>query len=319
MTTNTAITILGEKIMPGQNIQLNLETVRLHTRTRIDVPILVYRAQEEGPVLLISSGIHGDEVNGVEIVRKAIASKMLLPEKGTVICVPLLNVFGFLNQTREFPDGKDLNRFFPGSASGSLASQFAYMFMKEIIPAAEYCIDFHTGASSRFNVPQIRISQNDPQLLELAKIFHPQFIVYAKNRDKSFRESATRLGKKVLLFEGGKALDFNHEVTEAGLNGIMRIMHFLGMRDYAAAIGLDNRPPITIKDTYWHRARHSGLFRSFVKGGEYIPKGYVMGSISDPFGHFEYLVKAKTNGYIIGINQSPIVTQGDALYHIGNQ
>ncbi len=311
--------ILNREIMPGQSVQINLETVRLHTRTRINVPVIIERAKEDGPVLLINAGIHGDEVNGVEIVRKAISSNMLRPEKGTVICIPVLNVFGFLNQTREFPDGKDLNRYFPGSAKGSLASQFAYTFMKEIVPHVNYCIDFHTGGANRFNIPQIRISRNDETLLQLANAFHPQFIVYANNRDKSFRESATKVGLKVLLFEGGKSLDFNNAVTEAGLNGIMRVMHAIGMRDYSTSINQNNlKDPIVIEDSYWHRARHSGLFRSFIAGGEYILKGHTLGSISDPFGEFEYLIKAKTNGHIIGLNYSPIVTEGDALYHIGN-
>ncbi|WP_319479517.1 succinylglutamate desuccinylase/aspartoacylase family protein [uncultured Draconibacterium sp.] len=311
--------ILNREIMPGESVQINLDTVRLHTRTRIDVPVIIERAKEDGPVLLIIAGIHGDEVNGVEIVRKAVSSNMLRPDKGTVICIPVLNVFGFLNQRREFPDGKDLNRYFPGSEKGSLASQFAATFMKEIVPHSNYCIDFHTGGSNRFNIPQIRISKNDETLLQLANAFHPQFIVYANNRDKSFRESATKEGLKVLLFEGGKSLDFNNAVTDAGLNGIMRLMHAIGMRDYATSINQNNlKDPIIIEQSYWHRARHSGLFRSFINGGEYIMKGHTLGSISDPFGEFEYQIKAKTNGHIIGLNYSPIVTEGDALYHIGN-
>ncbi len=311
--------ILNKEIQPGQSIQLNLETVRLHTRTPIDVPVFVERAKQDGPVLLITAGIHGDEVNGVEIVRKAIAENLLRPEKGTVICIPVLNVFGFLNQSREFPDGKDLNRVFPGTPKGSLASQFAYTFMNEIVPHADFCIDFHTGSANRFNIPQIRISRNDNLLLNLAKAFQPDFIVLAKNRDKSFRESATKQGLKVLLFEGGKTLDFNNEVTRAGLHGIMCVMNDLGMRNYSDCICTNkDTEPIIIDESYWHRARHSGLFRSFVSGGEYISRGHRLGSISDPFGEFEYIIKAKSAGHIIGINQAPIVTQGDALYHIGN-
>lgn len=311
--------ILNRNIVGGQSIQLNLETVRLHTRTRIDVPVIIEKAKEEGPVLLICAGIHGDEVNGVEIARKAVSSQVLKPTKGTVICIPVLNVFGFLNQSREFPDGKDLNRYFPGSANGSLASQFAYSFMTEIVPHIDYCIDFHTGGASRFNIPQIRISKDDDSLLELAKAFNPNFIVYANNRDKSFRESATKKGKKVLLFEGGKSLDFNNQVTDVGLNGIMRVMQKIGMRDYTTSISqMDSKDPIIINESVWQRARHSGLFRSFIEGGEYVIKGHKLGSISDPFGEFEFDIKAKVSGHLICLNTSPIVTEGDALYHIGN-
>ena len=187
------------------------------------------------------------------------------------------------------------------------------------MPHANFCIDFHTGGASRFNIPQIRISRNDEELLELAKAFHPEFIVFAKNRDKSFRESATKEGLKVLLFEGGKSLDFNEKETQAGLNGIMRIMDKIGMRDYSTSITQnDQKDPIIIEDSYWHRAGYSGLFRSFIKGGEYIKKGHTLGSISDPFGEYEHFIKAKTNGHIIGMNNSPVVTKGVALYHIGN-
>lgn len=310
--------ILDQEIPRGASVQLNLETARLHTRTRIEVPVFIERSNEDGPVLLISAGIHGDEVNGVEIVRKAVASGMLQPKKGSIICIPVLNVFGFLNQSREFPDGKDLNRFFPGSPGGSLASQFAYSFMQDIIPHVNYCIDFHTGGSNRFNVPQIRISRNDQELLQLAHAFNPDFIVYAKNRDKSFRESATKKGVKVLLFEGGKSLDFSDYVTQKGIDGIMRVMHHIGMRDFSTGIDrLTIRDPIVIESSQWIRARHSGLFRSFIIDGEYVAKGHRLGSISDPYGEFEYFVKAPMNGYIFGINRSPIATQGDALYHIG--
>jgi predicted deacylase len=312
------VRILDREIEPGESVQLNLETVRLHTRTKIEVPVIINRAIEDGPTLLISAGIHGDEVNGVEIVRKALASKVLKPIKGTVICVPVLNVFGFLNQSREFPDGKDLNRFFPGSSSGSLASQFAHSFTTEIVPHAQYCVDFHTGGSNRFNAPQIRISRDDDSLLKLAKAFHPEFIVFASNRDKSFRESATKAGLKVLLFEGGKSLDFNNDVTEAGLSGIMRIMKHLGMWNSSTGTLHKIRKQATlIHESTWLRARHSGLFRSFVSAGKYVQKGDSIGSISDPFGEFEYFIKSNLNGHIIGMNQAPIVTKGDALYHIG--
>ncbi len=309
--------ILNKEINPGDSLQLNLETVRLHTRTRIEVPVFVERAKEDGPTLLISAGIHGNEVNGIEIVRKALASKMLKPIKGTIICVPILNIFGFLNQSREFPDGKDLNRFFPGSPAGSLASQFAYSFSSEIIPHAQYCIDFHTGGSNRFNVPQIRISKNDDSLLKLAEVFNPEFIVYASSRDKSFRESATKSGLKVLLFEGGKSLDFNNQVTEAGLNGIMRIMKHLGMWDPSVGkVPKIRKKSTVIHNSTWLRAKHSGLFRSFIDGGKYVKKGDLLGSISDPFGEFEYYIKSNLNGHIIGLNQTPVITKGDALYHL---
>jgi predicted deacylase len=235
-----------------------------------------------------------------------------------VISIPTLNVFGFLNQTREFPDGKDLNRSFPGSKKGSLASIFAYHMMKEIVPHIDYCIDFHTGGAQRFNTSQIRISKKDSDLLELAKVFHPRFIVFANEREKSFRQAATSLGKKVLLFEGGKSLDFKQRVTQRGVNGTLRVMHHLGMRDFSKELenGKANGV-IEIHKSTWLRAKYGGLYRFFVKDGTKVEKGDVIGVISDPYGRFEYKIKIPQSGYIIGLNHAPIVYKGDAILHLG--
>jgi len=312
------IIILGEQIKAGQKRILNLDIARLHTHTKVEIPVIIERAREDGPVLLLNAGIHGDELNGVEIVREMLARKYTKPEKGMVISIPTLNVFGFLNQTREFPDGKDLNRSFPGSKKGSLASIFAYHMMNEIVPHIDYCIDFHTGGAQRFNTSQIRISKKDSDLLELAKVFNPRFIVFASEREKSFRQAATTLGKKVLLFEGGKSLDFKQRVTQRGVNGTLRVMHHLGMRDFSKELenGKANGV-IEIHKSTWLRAQYGGLFRFFVRDGSKVEKGDVIGVISDPYGRFEYKIKIPKNGYIIGLNHAPIVYKGDAILHLG--
>jgi predicted deacylase len=312
------IIILGEQIKAGQKRILNLDIARLHTHTKVEIPVIIERAREDGPVLLLNAGIHGDELNGVEIVREMLARKYTKPEKGMVISIPTLNVFGFLNQTREFPDGKDLNRSFPGSKKGSLASIFAYHMMNEIVPHIDYCIDFHTGGAQRFNTSQIRISKKDSDLLELAKVFNPRFIVFASEREKSFRQAATTLGKKVLLFEGGKSLDFKQRVTQRGVNGTLRVMHHLGMRDFSKELGNGKaNGVIEIHKSTWLRAQYGGLFRFFVRDGSKVDKGDVIGVISDPYGRFEYKIKIPKNGYIIGLNHAPIVYKGDAILHLG--
>jgi len=312
------IIILGEQIKAGQKRILNLDIARLHTHTKVEIPVIIERAREDGPVLLLNAGIHGDELNGVEIVREMLARKYTKPEKGMVISIPTLNVFGFLNQTREFPDGKDLNRSFPGSKKGSLASIFAYHMMNEIVPHIDYCIDFHTGGAQRFNTSQIRISKKDSDLLELAKVFNPRFIVFASEREKSFRQAATTLGKKVLLFEGGKSLDFKQRVTQRGVNGTLRVMHHLGMRDFSKELGNGKaNGVIEIHKSTWLRAQYGGLFRFFVRDGSKVEKGDIIGVISDPYGRFEYKIKIPKNGYIIGLNHAPIVYKGDAILHLG--
>jgi hypothetical protein len=318
MRQNKPMKILGTEIIPGKQTILNLDIARLHTRTKVEVPVIVERAREDGPVLLLNAGIHGNEVNGIEIIREIISKKINKPKRGTVICIPVLNVFGFLSQTREFPDGKDLNRVFPGSKTGSLASIFAYHLMNNILPHIDYCIDFHTGGANRFNSSQIRINRGDQELLELAKIFNPRFIVYAPNREKSFRQAASKAGKKVLLFEGGKSLDFHKRITLRGVRGVMKTMTHLGMRDFTEEIkALPMSESVIIESSSWVRARHGGLFRFDIKDGADVEKGEIIGSISDPYGKFIHKVKMPESGHILGLNHTPIVYQGDALLHLG--
>jgi hypothetical protein len=313
------IELLGQTIDRGKSYQLNLDIAKLHTRTRIQVPIIVERGKKDGPVLLITGGIHGNEINGIEIVRQIISKKFNVPENGTIICIPVVNVFGFLNQERQFPDGRDLNRVFPGSPRGSLASRFAYHIIKEIAPQVDYCIDFHTGGDSRFNVPQIRINQEDSESLALAKIFQAPFIIGSARRDKSFREAMHKLKKKVLLFEGGKSNHIDTKVTQTGISGAMRVMQNLGMRNFKeelAQFETAENEPVLINDSKWIRANYSGMFHPKLILGKIVKKGSVIGSISDPFGYFERNIKASHTGYVICINESPIVNQGDAVFHI---
>ncbi len=316
---NNSIEVLGKSISQGKGLQINLDIAKLHTRTKIEVPIIIERAKEAGPTILITGGIHGDEINGVEIVRQIVAKGYNKPQKGMVICIPVVNIFGFLNLSREFPDGRDLNRVFPGSNRGSLASIFAYNLMKEIVPLADYCLDFHTGGANRFNAAQIRINEGDAESLELAKIFGAPFIMQSKQREKSYRESAIKLGKKVLLFEGGKSLDLNKSITETGVNGALKLMQHLGIRDFQKELEKEtqkNKTPIIIEKSKWIRARYSGMFRTDVELGKLYQKGDKIGSISDPFGYFEKDIKAPNKGYVFCINEAPIVNKGDAIIHI---
>ncbi len=300
---------------------LTMDIARLHTRTKIEVPVIVEQGKTVDPVILLTAGIHGNEVNGIEIIRELIAGGYNKPEKGTVICIPVVNVFGFLNQSREFPDGRDLNRMFPGSASGSLASRFAFHIMKEIVPQVDFIIDFHTGGASRYNYPQLRVDFHDGESLRLAQVFHTKFILNSETRDKSFRESLAKAGKKVLLFEGGKSLHLDDKITQAGIQGAIRTMHYLGINDYSDQISRYPVPeePVMIKNAAWIRANHSGMYRRLVENGSKVKKGQKLGSISDPYGDFEKLVKAPRDGYVLASNHAPIVTQGDALIYLGNE
>ena len=314
----TPIVLFGESIIPGESKTINVEIARLHTTTKLNIPIMVRRSKFEGPIVLFSAGIHGDEINGVEIVRQLIHKKINKPKKGTIICIPIINVYGFVNKSREFPDGRDLNRVFPGSKTGSLASRFAFHILAEIMPLVEYAVDFHAGGASRFNAPQIRITHNNQELKILADVFNAPFTLYSRNIMGSFRSSSERMDVKMLLFEGGKSLDINNAIADEGVNGAKRLLSHLDMLDPKHTVVHQKSDTIYIEKSGWIRAKCSGLLHDYDTIGKFVKKGTILATITDPFGKFERKVKAPNDGYIINANHSPIVYEGDAIYHLSN-
>jgi len=220
---------------------------------------------------------------------------------------------------REFPDGRDLNRFFPGSKTGSLASRVAHKLMTEIVPHADLILDFHTGGADRFNAAQIRIVKNEVVLDELAEIFGAPFIYYSKNLNKSFRNTCFKMGIPILLFEGGKSFQINKTITNTGVNGTKRILNHLGMLTSKFKVSKPKKDCIRILDSKWIRASHSGMFKSRVNVNTFVKKGAVIGHITDPYGSFNQFVKAPNDGYIFNVNESPIIYQGDAIFHISTK
>ena len=319
MKHNKVIELLGESILPGESKTIDVEIAKLHTMTKLKIPVIVERSKIDGPTILFSACLHGDEINGTEIVRQIIRKKINKPKRGTIICIPIINIFGFINQTREFPDKRDLNRVFPGSKNGSLASRFAHFLVTEIIPKVDYAIDFHAGGASRFNAPQIRIVPNNPELKELATIFNAPFTLYSKNISGSFRNACTKTGVKMLLFEGGKSLDLNEMVTQEGVEGTMRFLKHLDMLNPKKELTVFGEKTIFIEKSNWIRANFSGMFHGLVKIGSFVKKGDLLAMISDPYGKVEHKLKAPNDGYIINVNDAPIVYQGDAVFHISTQ
>lgn len=316
MKNNKPMIIFGEPVLPGEHKTINVEIARLHTTTKLNIPIIVRRSKLDGPVVLFSAGIHGDEINGVEIVRQIISKKINRPIRGTIICIPIINIYGFVNKSREFPDGRDLNRVFPGSKKGSLASRFAFHIVAEILPIIDYAVDFHAGGASRFNAPQIRITENNKELKLLADIFNAPFTLYSKNIGGSFRNTSEKANVKMLLFEGGKSLDINNVIANEGVMGVKRLLNYLGMLHPNQIVEEPESPSIFIKNSVWLRAKCSGLLHDYNLIGKFVTKGTILAIITDPFGKFEQKVKAPHEGYIINANHSPIVYEGDAIYHI---
>ena len=305
--------ILGREIKRGESAILEVNFAKLHTRNRLSMPVIVERGKIDGPVLLLLGGVHGDEINGVGILRDIIRKKYHKPVRGTIICIPVFNVFGYLNQKREFPDGRDLNRMFPGSPNGSLAGQIAYKFTKDIAPLVDYVIDFHTGGGERENYPNIRCVFQEQKLMDIAKVFGAPFIVNSKYIPHSIRELFNKLGKTFLLFEGGKSLNLDQRVIDCGVNGALNVMRHLGLQDGKPS---ETEKTIYITKSRWIRAQHSGLFQSTVENGSKVTRKMILGIISDPYGDFERKVIAPIDGYIFGLNTTPIVNKGDAIFHM---
>lgn len=305
--------ILGKEIKRGESKLIEVEVAKLHTRNTLKMPVIIERAMEDGPVLLLTGGVHGDEINGVAIVREIIRTGYNKPTKGIIICIPVFNVFGYLKLSREFPDGRDLNRMFPGAAKGSLASQFAYNFTKEIATKVDYVLDFHTGGASRSNYPNVRCVFKEKGALDFAKKFGAPFIVNSSYIKKSLRETINKMGKKIILFEGGKSMEINQFVVNEGVKGALNIMKHLDMQDGEPEV---NESTVLITKNKWLRAPYSGMFEPFVKNGNYIKKKQIIGRILDPFGEFEKNIKAPFDCYVFGLNEAPVIYKGDALFHV---
>ncbi|MGM0946194.1 MAG: succinylglutamate desuccinylase/aspartoacylase family protein [Bacteroidota bacterium] len=309
------VQINGIKIRPGQAVNIELPIAKLPTHTLIDLPIFIRAAKEEGPVVLVSGGVHGDEINGIVTARRILeeidAGLELL--KGTLIIIPLVNIYGFLSNSRTFPDGRDLNRSFPGSKKGSLAGRIAYILSEEIIPQIDFGIDFHTGGRMLTNHPQIRVDFKDKVGVELAKAFGTHYVVNSKMIDKTFRKEAFKAKKHILVFEGGESMRIDELSTEEGVNGTKRLLHHLGM----IAENPEAKDTLILSQSDWVRSRASGIFNSSVKLGDQVKKGQILARISDPYGQVKIPVKAPSNGYVIGLNNLPVINVGEALLHIG--
>lgn len=315
----TPLIILGTEVQPGETKEVNFDVANLHTASPVNVPVIISRSKKAGPTVLFTAGIHGDEVNGVEIIRQLIAKGINQPKTGTIICMPVINIFGFINLKREFPDGRDLNRVFPGSTNGSLASRVAHKLIHEVVPHADLIIDFHTGGSGRFNAPQLRYTKDQKHLNALAEVFGAPFVLYSKNLTKSFRTTCSKLGKDLLLFEGGKSFHIDDVVTNSGVNGSKRLLKHLGMLKTVFKASKPKKKCVFIEESKWQRAKYSGMFKASIPVGSQVEKENIIGNITDPYGKFNYFVRAQSSGFVINVNELPIVYQGDALFHISSE
>lgn len=312
------LNINGQLVPRGENALVKINVGRLPSDAQIDINIFVHRSQKPGPVALVMGGVHGDEINGVEIVRRALDQGLyanLL--RGSVITIPLLNVFGFINFSREVPDGKDVNRSFPGNMRGSLASRVARVVSRIIMPEIDFGMDFHTGGGSRYNYPQVRYSRQSVQSLTLARYFAPPFIIKKPLIRRSLRQVARDQNIPLLVYEGGEALRLDGFAITKGLQGLQRVLASKRMIEPDP----DDRvePSLLFEKTSWVRASASGIFTWSKCSGMKVRQGEPLGTITDPYGSRKIMVLANKSGYILGHNNASVINQGDALFNIGYQ
>ncbi len=310
------LVIGGKSIPPGSSVSIDLPVALLHTHTPLTMPIHVRRSRRDGPTLFISAAIHGDELNGVEIIRRLHQEKSLSRLRGTLITIPIVNVYGVIEHSRYLPDRRDLNRSFPGSERGSLAGRLANLFMKEIVSNCTHGIDLHTGAIHRSNLPQLRVNLDDPETEHLARAFGTPVIINSDLRDGSLRQAASEHGIPMLLFESGEALRFDEMSIRAGVKGIISVMRTLQMLPKSRYRAKTEIEPLIARSSAWIRAPESGIFRTFSALGSRVTRGDVLGMIDSPFGDSEVEVVAPSAGLVIGKTSLPLINEGDALFHI---
>ena len=302
-------------IDPGRRVTVDLPVSVLSNDTPMNLPVHVLHGAKPGPVLFLSGVVHGDEIQGVEIIRRVLRHGSLEVLAGTLLAIPIVNAFGFLNHSRYMPDRRDLNRSFPGSDKGSLASLLADLFMREVVLRSQYGIDLHTAALHRSNLPQIRISPGEPELLDLALTFGPPVVLVSKLREGTLRQCARDAGVKMLLYEGGEALRFDEVAIRAGTVGILRVMKSLGMIA-APAVSRGKVPPALSHSSTWLRAVEGGILRARCGIGDRVSKGETVAEISDPLGERPVQIVCDHGGIVIGRTNLPVVNRGDALYHV---
>jgi predicted deacylase len=309
---------IGKTVVPpGSRMTLDVPVTRLHTHTPITMPVHVINGKRDGPRMFVSAAVHGDEINGVEIIRRLLRRPDLKRIRGTLVAVPIVNVFGFLQHMRYLPDRRDLNRSFPGSQRGSLAARLANLFMSEIVSHCTHGIDLHTAAVHRANLPQIRINIDDPESKRLARAFGTPVIVNADLREGSLREVACAKGIPTLLYEAGEALRFDEVAIRAGLRGIVNVLRELQMlpRRHTKKKHVRSHSVIA-RSTYWLRAPEAGILRALVDLGARVKVKDVLGVVSDPFGEKDTEIRSPVSGIVIGRSLIPLVNEGEALFHI---
>lgn len=312
---NAPFNIAGVTVAAGTSQTVTLPVSILPDHTPVGLHVQVHHGKRAGPTICVTAAVHGDEVIGVEIVRRLLRAPQLASLRGTLLAVPVVNSFGFLSRSRYLPDRRDLNRCFPGHPSGSLGSRLAHIFLNEVVLRCDFGIDLHSAAIHRSNLPQVRISPKDPVTHQMAIDFGAPVVLTSPLRDGSLRAVAAKQGTPILLYEAGEGLRFDEMAVRAGVAGILRVMRAKGMLP-AKGIAKAKVAPHICSASTWLRAPAGGLLRTFRAEGETVAKGDVLATVSDPFGSVETDLLAPSPGILIGRAILPVVNEGDAVFHL---
>ncbi len=315
VSRRASFTIAEQVVQAGSRATIDLPVAPLYTHTPLTMPVQVVHGHRDGPTLFVSGVIHGDELNGMEIIRRLLRHTALKHLRGTLMAIPVVNVHGLIHRDRYMPDRRDLNRSFPGSERGSVAARLAHLFMHEVVARCDYGIDLHTAGTHRVNLPQVRADLDDEETVRLARAFGAPVLLNSQLRDGSMRQVAEDVGCKVLLYEAGEALRFDEVAIRAGVAGVLGVMRALGM----LVAGRTHRPPadpVVARSSQWVRAEQSGIVRLVVPLGSRVRKGQTLAYIADPFGESETAALAPVSGIVIGRSTLPLANEGEALFHI---
>ena len=311
--------IAGTKVEAGTRARVELPVARLFTDVWLNLPVTVVHGKEAGPSLWLDAAIHGDELNGMEVIRRVLEELDPQRLQGTLLAVPVVNVFGFVQQDRYLPDRRDLNRSFPGSAHGSTAARLAHLFMQEIVSRCHYGIDLHTGSLHRNNLPQIRAFLEDLETRRIAEAFGAPMLYQAPEIRGSLRSAARHTGAHVLVYEAGGPLRFDPEAIATGVAGVFRVLATLEMWTKRGLARELEQPPFEAASTRWIRAARSGICYLECDLGQRVVEKQTLGVIRAPFTRESRRITAPFDGLVIGHSSNPLAHQGDALIHLARE
>jgi uncharacterized protein len=310
-----AFELLGKEIPPGSRHQLTLYLTSARDTDATAMPVLALRGAREGPTLCLTAAIHGDELNGVEAIRRVLSELEPARMAGSLIGVPVVNVLGFTQNARETPDRRDLNRYFPGKPHGSFADRIANRLFTQVVkPHCRYLVDLHTGSFMRHNLPQLRADLADPAVRDLAATFGTTPVLRKRGSSRMLRRVASEHGIPAVSLEFGEAETLQSEAIETGVAALKQAIANLKITQDATPI---NGPQPVYERPFWIRAARSGLFVSNKALGDEIASGEVVGTIVDPLRGSSSEIKAPDAGRILGLANDQKVLPGYGLYHVG--